>query len=439
MRQNVLYIFTDQQQANAMSCAGNDLLHTPAADRLAAEGLRFTRAYCAQPVCIPSRAAMQTGRWPHANGVTINHSGVDLSLGFQSMSGARPMLAQTFADAGYDTAYFGRWHIMLPTERSELHGYRTVVQHNADDAQIAPALADYLATLGADPFFAVVSICNPHDICLWPKGGTMPNGDIPEAPAPEDCPSLPDNFEAPDDEPSVLREFQSFRAPHYKAPYFEPHQWRQYRWAYWRFVELADAVVGNVIDAMEQRGLRDNTVIVFSSDHGEGAAAHRWCQKQTFYEESTRVPFIIAPPQCTRAGETDDRLLNAGVDLYPTLCDLAGIDAPHWLHGQSALRPREEASDFVVVETEFHGGDAPIGARGRMLRTDRCKYAAFSRGEPREQLFDLHTDPGETRNIARDPEREHVLIEHRQRLLEWSQRFDDYHPHPRDLADAPRR
>lgn len=103
--------------------------------------------------------------------------------------------------------------------------------------------------------------------------------------------------------------------------------------------------------------------------------------------------------------------LNAGVDLYPTLCDLAGIDAPHWFHGHSALGPPDQAPDFVVTETELHGGNAPIGARGRMLRTDRWKYKAFSRGEPREQLFDLLKDPGEMHNPAMDRDDRFILAD----------------------------
>jgi hypothetical protein len=244
MPPNILYVFTDQQQAEAMGCAGNGLVRTPTADRLAAEGVRFPRAYCAQPVCVPSRAAMQTGRWPHANGVIINQFSGDMSLGFQSMARARPLLAQTFVDAGYETGYFGRWHITLPSQHTELHGYQTVVQHDANDSAIAPAFASFLDNRSDKPFFAVVSICNPHDICRWPRGGSMPNGPIPEAPQPEACPPLPDNFEMPVNEPSILREFQQLRAPSYRAPSFEPHQWRQYRWAYWRFVELADSVMG---------------------------------------------------------------------------------------------------------------------------------------------------------------------------------------------------
>jgi len=189
--------------------------------------------------------------------------------------------------------------------------------------------------------------------------------------------------------------------------------------------ELADAVVGKVLIALDERNLRDETVIVFSSDHGEGAASHRWRQKQAFYEESTRVPFIVAPPRCARAGEIDERLVNAGVDLYPTLCELAGIDAPHWLHGCSALGAADEAPDFVVIESELHGGNAPMGARGRMLRTDRWKYAAFSRGEPREQLFDLDTDPGEMHNLAVEPGYRSVLDAHRERLARWCRETDD--------------
>ncbi|MFW5829429.1 MAG: sulfatase, partial [Planctomycetota bacterium] len=333
-RPNILYVFTDQQRATAMSCAGNPHLRTPHADRLAAEGVRFTCAGCAQPVCMPSRMAMQTGRWPHANGVIINHGqGPDLTLAWGALSGARPLLAQRLAQADYDCSYVGRWHITLPTERQDWHGYRRVVQCDQDDRAIAPAFAEQLDSRDPDrPFFTCIGICDPHDICHWPHR-PIPNGSIADPPPPEDCPPLPDNVDIPAGEPALLRRFQRHRG--YRQQGFTPDEWRQYRWAYARFVERADSILGEVLAALDRRDLRDNTVIVFSSDHGEGDASHRWCQKQALYDESVRVPFIVAPPACRRAGETDDRPIHAGIDLYPTLCDYAGIAPPPGLPGRS--------------------------------------------------------------------------------------------------------
>ena len=183
---------------------------------------------------------------------------------------------------------------------------------------------------------------------------------------------------------------------------FTDADWRQYRHAYYRLIEKVDAEIGRILAALQESGLAENTVVIFSSDHGDGLGAHRWNQKWALYEESVRVPFILKFGAHTSTGRVvTEPLVAASLDLFPTVCDFAGVTPPPNLLGRS-LRPFIEGNpdtwrDYVVTETCFSDG---LGTHGRMLRTPRYKYVVYSWGKHREQLFDLTTDPGETINLA---------------------------------------
>jgi len=370
---------------------------------------------------------MQTGVWPHQNGIIINQFGNNEQLVDGSKSDRMPMLGRVLRNNGYRCAHLGKWHIPLYLDAVDIHGYDEAKE--LMDSDVPSVSAAFAHQAGEKPWFIVSSFTNPHDICEWASGRPLPQGKIPEPPAPEECPELPANFEIPANEPSVLRDFQQRRAPKYGAPYFEPPQWRQYLWAYWRLVEKVDAEIGRLLDAMKDH--LENTVIIFTADHGDGAASHRWCQKQALYEEPTRVPFIVVSPDCNARGDVDsEHFVNSGIDLMPTICDYAGIDCPRHLTGRS-VRPLVEGiqpdtwPDQVVTVTEFHEGGKSYEMRGRMVRTEKYKYNAFSHGEPREQLFDLENDPGEMHNLALDASYHSVIEEHRERLRKWCEETKD--------------
>jgi len=178
-------------------------------------------------------------------------------------------------------------------------------------------------------------------------------------------------------------------------------------------VESSDENIGRILDALDQNGLAANTVVVFTSDHGEMMGAHGMVSKQKLYEESVAVPLIIAAPGT--APGVDRRHLVGGIDLMPTFLDYAGIAAPDSLEGRS-LRPIVEGKpvawrNFIAAET--------YGPEARMIRTDRYKYIAFADGERREQLFDEEQDPGETKNLVDDPLAAEEVARHRRLLEEW--------------------
>lgn len=427
-RPNILYILTDQQYAGAMSCAGNRDLTTPGMDRLARRGVRFENAYCTQPLCMPSRAAMLTGRYPHEIGATDNRANWHQP--------PAPLLGAILSAAGYRCGWFGKWHIPISTSRVREHGFSVVAldKGKGNDARIASALVEFVTRSPEGPFFAVGSFMNPHNICEWARGEPAPEGAIPPPPAPELCPSLPDNFEIPFDEPEVVRAVQARHAPGYPTTGWPPDKWRQYRWAYCRLIEKVDVEIAGLLDALDQKGLLGDTAIIFSSDHGDGSGSHRWNQKQVLYEEATKVPFIVSLPGV--GGDRVDRehLIDAGLDLYPTICELARVTAPQGLRGLSILSLLEGGQSTwrknLICETEFASNAGGMGIDGRAVRDDRYKYLCYSEGARREQLFDLLKDPGESLNLIAVPEMAERVRGFRESLSDWCRETGDNFPVP---------
>jgi len=197
--------------------------------------------------------------------------------------------------------------------------------------------------------------------------------------------------------------------------------WRLHRWLYCRLTEMVDAHIGVVLKALKDAGLEDDTVIIFTSDHGDMDSAHKLEHKSVLYEESVRIPFIMSHKNRIPAGRVDDKhLISNGLDLICTVCDYAGIESPKGLCGDSVrtLAEGKETSgwrDSVLVESQ----------NGRMVRSDRFKYCIYDSGANREQLTDLKNDPGEMNNLAGDPKFKTVLDEHRKIMKAWIKRTGD--------------
>jgi choline-sulfatase len=432
-RPNILLIMTDQQFAGAMSCAGNSDLNTPALDSLAAEGMRFEQSYCIQPLSVPSRVGMFTGRYPHQAGAPYNRS---------VEKGSVPcyMMGKYLADAGYDTGYVGKWHLGIPQSEENIHGFKTrlKIKNNSIDYDIPGGCKTYLKERRdkSKPFFLVASFVNPHDICEWARmhsgiDDELNNGQIPDTPAPENCPELPSNFPIPEKEPDIIRKQQQRSERTYPTVDWSKAKWRQYRWAYNRLTELVDGYIGKLLQSVRSEGLEDDTVIIFVSDHGDGYAAHHWNQKQVLYDESSRVPCIISWKGVTKPGINKSHLVNTGLDILPTLCDYAGVNPPRGLEGRS-LRPLAEARhldswrNYTVLETEFCGWEKPYGIKGRCVRSSGYKYMLYNEGKIREQLVDMKNDPGEMYNLAFKDEYSDVLNKYRQVLRRWCKEHDDH-------------
>jgi len=429
---NILFITTDQQFADVMSCAGSTWVKTPAMDSIAERGVRFTNAYVNYPVCMPERYTMYTGRLPCQRRLADATNKPTISLGNQAKA------------AGYDTAYFGKWHVQDQTFSSKDHANHGFDIHTGgrDKTMTENAIEFFSGDLNK-PFFAVVSYYNPHDICEWGRkkagrteGIDMRNGEVAVNPPLSECPPLPDNFESNRDESEAVqirRNLLSKGLPNAQmmAMEFTADEWRQYRWAYNRLVELVDARIAELLQSLEENGLADNTVIIFTSDHGDGYGAHRWHQKSVLYEESCRAPFIISYPGKGRKNETDDHLISIGIDLMATISDIVGTDMPEGpYYGLSALPfvldkdSNVPTHDYVVTEAEV-GISKNDTIEGRSLRTPKYKYHIWSRGKNYEQLFDMINDPGETKNLAGNPEYANQLKRHQQLLKDWLSQTDD--------------
>jgi choline-sulfatase len=436
---NILFIITDQQFADAMSCQmGKHFIHTPTMDQLAQTGTRFTRAYSSNPLCMPWRNSVFTGRYPHETGVTQNAN---------PPGGLNPKefvcLATYFRNAGYDAAYSGKWHLSFNVKDTEAHGFEILTGKGKTDhdAGTTDGAVRFLARPHEKPFVLVASFLNPHNICEWARRlagreQVLNCGEIGEPPPLDQLPPLPANFAPPKNEPDGMtlmrRAYQVDSGP-FPVGKFTVEDWRKHRWGYYRMIEKVDVEIGKVLAALRLAGLEDNTLIVFTADHGECAGAHGFNQKTVLYDESARVPLIIACKGRT-TGATTDKLVNTGIDFLPTLLEYAGVEVPKKLPGRSLLplafgRPVATWRDHVVVENNMNQAGELDGLtpqmEGRMVRTERYKYCVFSRGNQRESLVDMQADPGETTDLATDPKYREVLLQHRELLTRFGKEQHD--------------
>lgn len=426
-RPNVLLVFTDQQTLDAMGCAGNRYVHTPYMDALARRGARFVSSYCAAPICGPARGSLVTGQPPHRTGVVYNGDPLPADT---------PTIGSALRGAGYYTAWTGKWHLPESFLRKarDSHGFHH--RPLSKDVRFAALgdQTDFLTATDAEfflrweaakqpkPWFLGVSLHNPHDICyhVMEEGMECANKDT--------FPPLPENFEADPDEPRALKLRRENR--HYGHELaltrdWTNERWREYLHTYAHLVSQADRALGYVMRALDAGGWRDNTLVIFTSDHGEGVAAHRWATKLSLYEESAAVPLVMALP-----GSIPPSVVEAPVsalDLMPTICDFAQAPHPPGLPGTS-LRPLVEGKSALPerpVVCELAADPERPEIQGRMVRNGRFKYCAYAPGKPDEHLFDLGNDPGETRNLADDPAHAADLRRLRAMLAAWSAETSD--------------
>ena len=186
-------------------------------------------------------------------------------------------------------------------------------------------------------------------------------------------------------------------------------------------MEKVDAEIGKIIDAIDENNLWSNTVVIFTSDHGDGAGAHRWSQKSALYEEVVNIPLIVTLPGRKNAGTVLPQLVSNGVDFFASVCDWAGAELPAGVQGTSFRSiaesgdPLKRHQNHIIIETRFDGSKT----RGWVVRSERYKYVLYDKGRYREQLFDMQNDRGEMRNLAVENAYSGQLREMRDILERW--------------------
>jgi choline-sulfatase len=441
-RPNILLITTDQEHHRLTRHAGDEYVHTPTLDGLARDGMRFDQTYVANPVCVPARYSLISGHMPHRfDGLEVNHQSIKKLFPVIADSVSTPSMGRCLQAAGYDTVYGGKLHVegfpMFKPELEERFGFRYLIDNSREE--LALRSREFLVARGREtararrPFFLWTSFINPHDICrVLPRDADQPSF---EPATLEECPPLPVNFAPTRAEPRWISRFRDGtlgdestvelglnRRFGRSSRSWTEQQWRLYRGAYRYFMGDVDRQIGIVLDALHQSGLEEDTVVIFTSDHGDHDGEHRLTMKRSFYEAAVHVPLIVRWPGHIAAGAVDDtHLVNNCIDLLPTLCELAGVDPSEGLPGRSfkglALGDEPCAwQDYVVSET----------VTGRMLRSARYKYCVYHHaGTSEELLCDLREDPLETVNLAASPPHRGVLREHRHLLADWTRRHGD--------------
>jgi len=392
-RPNILFITLDQNSAEAMGHLGCEHVNTPNMDRLAQHGVSFTRSYSTDPVCCPARSSWFTGRYTPETGVVANG---------RPMATDIPDLGQWLRKGGYKTVYAGKWHIPGRKVEQSFDYICPDPKNTAETGDVVTTRSaeGFLRNYSGDqPFFLSVGLLNPHDICSFVLTHTMYGGKMP-FPEIDDLPPLPPNFNVTMKEPAAI---VSKRARYHDESGEESGMgnwstalYRYYIWSYYRYVEKVDGLVGVILDALAASRFKENTVVILSSDHGDGHIRHKMVFKSFLYDEAVRVPFIMSWPGRIRENVIDDTHLVSGVDVFPTVCDYAGVAPAPDMRGYS-LRPVAEGRDgewrdFLVAYTQNDG---------RMIRTVRHKLIVY-KDDPVVQLFDMQQDPWETRNLAED-------------------------------------
>ncbi len=449
-RPNVLFISVDDMN-NDLGTYGHPLVKSPRIDQLAAEGVRFDRAYCQFPLCSPSRSSVMTGLRPDVTRV------FDLRYHFRQGLPDVVTLPQLFMKHGYFAARVGKiyhygnpgeigtsglddpasWdRVVNPSGRDKtleslvinytpkrglgsslsMYADRDGKDEDYTDGKVATEAIRLLEENKGRPFFLAVGFYKPHCPYIVPAKyfDLYPLDRI-------KLPEVPANYR--DREPAAaLASTQPWPLLGVTS-----EQARETVRAYYATLSFVDAQVGRVMDALDRLKLRDNTIVVFWSDHGYHLGDHGLFMKQSLYENSARVPLIIIPPRPKQPGTASPRTVEL-LDLYPTIADLAGLAVPPEVEGRS-LRPLLENPEARWDHPAFTQVQRP-GFPGYSVRTERWSYMEWNRGAAGRELYDLNADRGEMNNLADNPAYAATLAE-MQALVRAK------HPRPVEGGKAP--
>lgn len=447
-RPNVLFIISDDLN-NYLGCYGDPRAKTPNIDKLASRGVRFDRAYCSFPLCGPSRNSMLTGLYPNSTGILAN------SQIFRQTIPSQISLPQAFRQSGYFAARIGKlyhynvpksigtdghddpgsWELQLNPagvdrmeEESDIFtltpgqfgGTLSWLASAKDDSHHTDGLlaadAEWVlercAKYKSRPFFLAVGFFRPHTPYVAPKSpyfGYYPESEMPIHPTVDKNP--------PEVPAAALGSYKK------EQDKLTDDLRRRAAQAYYASISFMDTQVGKVVDALERQNLADNTIIVFTSDHGYHVGEHGLWQKQSLFEGSARVPLLVVAPGIGKG--TVVKTPVSHIDIYPTLTELAGVRPPSNLQGQSLVPMLKDSSSkgrgWAITQVVRGGANAAgrVGSKrffGYSLRTTNWRYTEWDEGKAGRELYDHESDPKELSNLADSPSHSQLVADLSQQL-----------------------
>ena len=412
---NIIFVFADQLRSQAVGCYGDKQARTPNLDRLASEGARFTNSISTWPVCSPFRAMLLTGRYPMSNGVVYN----DLPIW-----DGQDSIATVLKARGYETGYIGKWHLSggirdtLPGRRLGFDYWMPVKGAMFTDSPTGgepiwrpDAQTDcaerYIKAHSDKPFCLFLSWNPPHDPYIAPEKymSMFPPSKMQLRPNTAEKDLVREQLEKHPLDPGSQggKERAGWR-----RRLDSDDGIREIMSGYYAATQGLDVCIGRIMKTLEQAGIAEDTIFVFSSDHGDMLGSHRMCLKQEPFEESISTPFIVRYPRRMPRGITTDALLSP-VDIMPTLLGLAEIPCPAGVEGlnlaDAALGRRSDRQDALLIMKMLPGGNPWIinaATEWRGVRTKTHTYARLLDGGP-WILYDNKNDPHQMKNLVNDP------------------------------------
>jgi len=481
---NLVFIMSDQQRFDTLKCYGNEWINTPRINELSDDSYVFENAYVTQPVCAPARSSIMTGLYPHTAGPTVNK--IPLNKDVKTIA--------ELVESDYKCAYFGKWHLGDDTVKqrgfeewisvedhynssyfegdlpySDLHEWLISKGHKPgsigptgkeifndkdrsllpEDSQMAAFLSekseDFIKENKEEPFILYVSTFEPHSPYAGPLDGMYDPNDIPTGPTflknPENVSKI---NEARSSYHSSFLNGANQKDDQYMNEYLASRDedfstkkgWLKARADYFANITLVDDMVGRIIDSLKENGLYENTIIIFTSEHGEMMGDHGMLEKRTLYEESAKVPLLVK----LNEEKTSQKFINGSfshIDLVPTILNLLEQKIPSNLQGEnkiSCFNSLNLDNNEVVVEWNGEGiiDDRNLGSKDiNNLNVNARRSIIFNRiklnltRNDEGELFDLNIDPYEETNRFNDPKYSEIVEEMKSRLISWQKRNND--------------
>lgn len=426
-KMNVLFIVVDDL-TTTLGCYDHPVVKTPNVDKLGAMGIVFDDAYCNYSVCNPSRSSFLTGMKPETTTILDNRTEL------QSVIGDWVSLPALFRQNGYYTMNLGKIYHTIKEDDNDYKGWDEIYDFKATeignkgerrnmtedvlkwcwwmaaegededqgDGQIAKKAVEFIKSEHEKPFFLAVGLHKPHDPFIAPKRyfDMYPL---------EDCtpPVLPEGWK-PVYKHSLPGETVTFNK-------FTDRERREFLRSYYACSSFMDAQVGKVMNALEESGQLENTLIFFFGDHGYHLGEHNWWNKVTIYQNGTKAPFIVAGPNVAKGARSQSMF--EFIDIYPTLAEASGLDSiPDYLEGKSFAEVLQDPSlDFrSEARAVVRRGDM----LGRTVKNKKWRYIEWDEGKKGRELYDEENDPIEYFNLAESPEYQNIVAEMKELLYQ---------------------